>query len=819
VVNVLKKIPKRKIFREKGRSICVISAVFFTTVLFVTVFSALFAIVDAGEEMLRKSSPIATDMALFLTEEEYERVSKNDLISQSSTGIWIGYMESPAGNEKINLYSFQEKMARWLRYYPTEGRMPQKADEIVVSDQYLRERNITYRENEPIDITYSIDEKEYTDTFTIVGTYPRSMQPLYVAIVSEDFYKETCRELKQQGTDPEREVYLMAGIMFKSNGNVRRLASMLIEQEGLDLEDGQVFLNDISLLGSMGVGVWMAVFGLVIAVMAVGYLFISNIYCISIASDARFYGKLTTNGVTKKEIKKLIHRENNILFLISAVPALFVGYAFSSAALPKILNMYTTFEVKGSLNFRIFILSLAFSYLTVRISVHKPVKLAKNCSPIEMRKYMGKLGQVKKSDNGDCLKKFVIRHLKSDKKKVLKVCVSIALSVFIANAFYAIAEGFDEGEYVKEDLDADYIMAKKSILTNLSVNTVSYERTTPDEIAEYKGLPGIKEEGGGSMSHVCIRPSQAVWDNFAKIVGEVHYETPGEMYVGAYGLDDIMLKRMKIIEGEIDLDLFHTGKYVLLDPILSDNNVENEACYKPGDTVTIPFRSGEEGVYTVMAVVESLPVSLSFPGRYQGSNLYLPMKEWQEKEKRKDYYIYAFDVEEEFHGMWDETLDSSAEVKGGLLSYKSAKTIADEVKEYTNGLKLLGIVLCAILLSMGIMNFVNCTVGNIYNRRKEFAVFQSMGMEEKEIKMSLVKEGILYMAGGFIFGIVLSIPGIYILIENILREPYIKYHFYLMPFVLFLLLGNLIAVLTPWISYKKMEKRENFLERVCLCRE
>ncbi len=117
---------------------------------------------------------------------------------------------------------------------------------------------------------------------------------------------------------------------------------MLIEQEGLDLEEGQVFLNDISLLGSMGMGVWMAVFGLVIAVMAVGYLFISNIYCISIASDARFYGKITTNGVTKKEIKKLIQRENNILFLISAVPALLVGYAFSFAALPKILNMYTT---------------------------------------------------------------------------------------------------------------------------------------------------------------------------------------------------------------------------------------------------------------------------------------------------------------------------------------------------------------------------------------------------------------------------------------------------------------------------------------------
>jgi hypothetical protein len=61
----------------------------------------------------------------------------------------------------------------------------------------------------------------------------------------------------------------------------------------------------------------------------------------------------------------------------------------------------------------------------------------------------------------------------------------------------------------------------------------------------------------------------------------------------------------------------------------------------PGDKGIIPFRSGEEGTYPVMAVVEKLPDSLDFPGRWYASSLYLPMEEWQNKEKRKDYYMYV----------------------------------------------------------------------------------------------------------------------------------------------------------------------------------
>ena len=126
MANVLKKIPLRRAIREKGKSLCVIAAVFFTTVLFVTVFSTLFFILDAGEEMMRGSSPMLMDAALSLTDEEYERIGRNKRVSETGVGIRLGIMQEPSGAGGIQLYHFEEKMARWMRYFPTEGRIPER---------------------------------------------------------------------------------------------------------------------------------------------------------------------------------------------------------------------------------------------------------------------------------------------------------------------------------------------------------------------------------------------------------------------------------------------------------------------------------------------------------------------------------------------------------------------------------------------------------------------------------------------------------------------------------------------------------------------
>ena len=94
---------------------------------------------------MKASSPMLSDAMLSVTEEEYERICANPRVAETSTGIIVARMREPSGAGIIPLYDAEEQMARWMRYYPVEGRMPEHGNEIVVSDQYLRERGLTYR--------------------------------------------------------------------------------------------------------------------------------------------------------------------------------------------------------------------------------------------------------------------------------------------------------------------------------------------------------------------------------------------------------------------------------------------------------------------------------------------------------------------------------------------------------------------------------------------------------------------------------------------------------------------------------------------------
>lgn len=815
---VINKIPLRKAARQKGKSVCLIFAVFLTTMLFVTVFSMLFFIADAAQEMQRANAPILADTALVVTDQEYEKIARNPRVAEIGSAVRIGTARD-AIDADIQLFDFDETMAQWMHVYPAKGRMPEAVNEIVVSDQYLRDRGLTYTEQMPPSITYDIEDQAYTDTFNVSGIYQMSGQPLHVVLTSDAFYRSSCLELEKRGIAPEDATYRMAGIVFASHGNTRRLMSQLISEERLSPEEGEIFLNDSSVFDDLEPGILAALLFLLLVLLAIGYLFISNIFRICMPADARFYGRLSTNGVTNKEIRALIQRQNRMLFLTAALPALPAGYLFSRTVLPGILNGYTTLHIKQSANPMIFILSLAFSGATMRISARGSLRLAKHISPIGMKKYTGTYRKVKAADNKSCLNKFVMRHFQSDRRKVCKVCISLALSILLAGACYTVVTGFDEEEYVRRDLDADFLVAKKPIFTNPTLNLYSYERTTAEEIKPFQSLPDIEKAGGGSSSHVCLHPSDEVWDAFERIAGEGCYSTPGEMWTEVYGLDELLLEKLTCIEGTIDRELFRTGNYVLLDPILGMEDDNKKACYAPGEKVTIPFMSGEEKTYTVMAVVESLPDSLSLPGRWFASNLYLPREEWQRRERRDDYYLYAFDVEKRSHELWNDTLARETGNAGSGLAYRSAKTAAAQARSYTNGLKLAGFFLSMILLSMGILNFINCTAGSIYSRRKELAVLQSMGLTKRGLCKLLVREGTLYMAGGLVPGILLSVPLVRFLVERVVQAPYIRYRFDPLIYLMFAALAAAAAILVPQIVYRVMDRRENFQERIRSCRE
>lgn len=812
MAETLKKIPYRRVVREKGKSACIIAALFLTTVLFVVIFSALFFTQDALKEFARKNSFWTADAAFMVNDEQYEKIEKSTLVSNVSSGYSIGGIYDAGGYLiEIELVDYENQMAHWMNCYPTEGRMPQKKNEIVVSDDYLEEQGITYTPNKQIDVTYMVDGEEYTDSFLLVGMYEKD-HARNVMLLSHDFYEIVKERMEQLGKDSDEILQRTVTVMFTSSGNLRLTSARLMEEIGFDANTQGFALNSSFSMADAGMGFWVVLGCILLFVVMVGYLFISNIFQIAVVQDTKFYGKLATIGVTEKEIKKLIHRENNLLYLMAVLPALAVGFVFSSYILPGILNSFFTFPVRSSRNIMVFVWSLAFSYFTLWVSERKPVKFAKKISPVEMRRFMGNLKNLKKEDDKSCLKKLSFRDFWGNRRKAFKIMISVAVSLLLAVFFYTIVTGFNEREYASQNISVDYAVAKESFF---EINTLDRENIKKSELEDCSHLPGVTAQGGGAACTVMLSLPEEVWDLYDQIVGDgTYYNDYGEMLTYAYGLDDILLQKMDVKSGTFDLALFHTGDYVLVDVIYD----YGDTCFQPGSSISIPFADGKEKSYTVMAVVE-LPYDVSYQSIRSGaSNVYLPMTEWQERTQQKDYYMYTYDVEKEYQDIWDDALAEMIE-KDDTLQYKSVKTEMEEAREFIGELKLVGLVLSAILASMGILNYINCMASGIYSRRKEFAILQSMGIKNPELIKSLIEEGMFYMLGSFAVGVALSVLIVYLLIDKILGASYLRYEFYLAMYLLFAVIGILAAVLVPWITYTVVDKKETFLERIRSCKD
>lgn len=811
---LLKKISLRKIANEKGKSACTILAIFLTTILFIVIFSTVFFIKDALDEISRDSASWIGDAAFIATDEEAEKIVNSDLVSDSTYGLHIGEILDSGGYIDMELVSYEEKMAHWMKCYPTEGHMPVTDHEIVVSKEYLEDHNLQYQENKIIEVTYSVDGTEYTDSFSLVGLYNRDIHSKNAMLLSRDFYNEVSSRLREQGKDSRDTMYKLVEVIYRSSSNIEDTTYQLMDEVGFNEDNGFTINDGLSVGGDISTGVYLILGVFILFVILIGYLFISNIFSISMNQDVKFYGKLVMNGVLETEIKKMILLANNRLFLIAVIPALAVGFLFTSLTLPEILSSFFTFQIENKSNIFIFMLAAAFSYLTLIISSRKPINIAKTVSPMGMKRYMNKLKPVNTSDNGNCLNKFVMRRFQNDKKNALKIYISIAISIFLANLFYTIVVGFNEKEYISSNMAADYIVTNKTFYSE--TDDRERENISSAELIACSELPGLIQSGGGGRCGINIVMNDTQAKEYNEIVGDsnLNNHEPGNMYTYVYGLDDIMVKKMTVIEGEIDLKSYHTGKYVIVDSLGN----EGSTCFHVGDSVTIPFQSGNEKIYTVMAVAE-LPYEISFQSKWMGSSdLFLPFLEWSSNTGINDYYMYTYDVQEEYKKWWDDTL-SSIVSNNSSLRYQSAKTFADDNEELINEIKMVGVVLSAILLCMGIMNFINCMSGSVYSRRKELAIMQSMGTTKAEIIGALVKEGILYMVGGIIFGCIVSVPCTYLAVEGFLTLYCVHYNFYSFIYLLFAFIGIVTAVLVPCISYLHMDKKETFLGRVKSCRE
>ena len=154
--------------------------------------------------------------------------------------------------------------------------------------------------------------------------------------------------------------------------------------------------------------------------------------------------------------------------------------------------------------------------------------------------------------------------------------------------------------------------------------------------------------------------------------------------------------------------------------------------------------------------------------------------------------------------------------KGDLspLMYESKATLRSEFEDFKQMFFLLGSLLCTIVTLVGVFNFFNAIMTGILARRREFAVLQSVGMTNKQLKTMLIYEGLFYALGAVATAMIISLilnPLAGKLLERLFW--FFSANFSLIPVLTATPVFALLGLLIPLIMYGQAAK-QSVVERL-----
>ncbi|RRD94252.1 FtsX-like permease family protein [Clostridiales bacterium COT073_COT-073] len=807
---LMNRLSQKILNTSKTRNYVAILAIIMTTLLFTAMFTIVFSLNSSYQTYtFRQIGGYAHGTFKNVTAVQKEKLLHHPKITAAGERILVGLlMQGGFSKVPAEISYMDENCAKWSYISPTVGRLPIAGNEIAMDLAALETLGIEAKIGEKIYLTYEVNQKvqngaEITDEFVLVGFWDwDSLLPVHVIHVSEKYAEQLAKEQVKKGLEP---FPVDLNIMFSSSFHIRENMEKVKTEVEPDFSQNnddkmQIGVNwgyttsQISNQADIGALAAMTLFlGMVIAT---GYLIIANIFQISVSTDIRLYGLLKTIGFTGKQLRKIIFRQAVFLCGYGIPIGSLLGYGLGSVATPYILERMNIHAVAltVSSSYWIFILSGLFSGATVFLSCLKPARLAGRVSPVEAVKYVEKVSfsrKTQKTKGGD-IRQMALANIARNRKKGIPVMISLTLSLILFNALFIFVTGFDMEKYLEKKSSADFIVAHPGYF--------HYRGGVGSAISEgkIKSIQSRVEQtisGSGYQASVFeerIWITEKQWLALTASLSEGRRQEllreqkqKGELVSAGIlieGLDEPLWDKVKVIAG--DLRQLKTDSTIAL--VLSTDDYGNpiipENYPAVGDQVAVDYvreayftdsRTGEPAsedtaeewleykeikVNTVdyeVAAYITIPYAMGFRYSMAGYQAMLPVDRLERDSGSEALPLfYLFDTpDSEAEVDAEDYLKRLAENDPDIM-YESKNKIRKEFHQFKDMFLLLGSLLCGIIGFIGILNYFNVILTSCFNRKREFAVLQAIGMTEKQLKKLLLYESGVYIVSACALSIV-----------------------------------------------------------------
>ena len=706
-------------------------------------FAAINEIYPTWHTVLRNVEPKIAEQAAI--REDVEKI-----------GLRCDVGEIPSDKAKIGMTALDQTCAELNKIELSEGSLPKKATDIVVSHGILEALGMKGKIGDTIKIPYQVlrqDGLDYQEegAFTICGmlrdTKEQKEKQIYGAYVSQAFAKQVFSE---------EELRYYAYIHLQTNtmdtfDSVEKHIEKLTADFGLKEEDHG---DNMEYVGANYVDPSMIpIVGMIMLVIIfAGIITIYSIYYVSMPQRIQDYGRLRAIGATKKQVRSIVLREGMLTACIAIPIGLLIGTPFITGAVHILIDAAGNVNARevevidqilreGSVNLHplwLYALSIGVSFFTVWLSLRKPMKTAAKITPIEAMRFQNEESKEKKRNGYESLNLFRVTkiNLIRNKKRTLITVLSMGMTGILFLVVATILSCADPREITNAAVKSHYQIQIESESGNkehpeLEWGTIQQNNPLNEKMKQkVERIPGV-------VRTEYIQRLQF----FCKELSEGNQEASME------ALPDSYMEELKksIVEGTFDEKGWKNGTKILA----SDHLLHWEKDLKVGDVYHFQIETGNETIekeVEVMGIVDLPPSFLESGSWIVSAEAMHAMSKYNAND---EMFIYA---EKEY----DEKLEKELQEIIGEDHRLSIETWQEEYEMWVSVMGFMRLACYGFLGILGvicIMNLINTVVNSIHLRMKEIGLMQAIGLSEKQLMTMLQLEGLFYTAGALLLSI------------------------------------------------------------------
>ena len=777
---ITKKLAKKSLQSEKRRNLMVVIAV--ALAAFLICFTG---IVSTSLTQMQRNQVVDTYEAVWLGVEENDIETLKGLPEFESVGSYyaLGEELSEQGYHASYVYNDAEMMEIGRDQMKLlEGNLPQKANEVVVSEYFLS----TYGHNAKIGDTVTLDTESFHGDYVVTG------------ILDSVNEKEanTCAIILSKAALKEWDGFNPAGYRayahFKNSVQLdEELMTSYCREVAEEYQLSMPKMNSKYFAYASKSFDFLPIVGVIAIVLIGGYIVIQSIFRISINDKIQSYGQLRTIGATPKQIKRIVKREGRKLGSIGIVIGTVLGVCGGFLLFSKGFNAVSYVATV--------ILTLISSWIMVSVSIRKPVKIAAGISPIEAVRFTPAQKDIRSRKKNIKLNpvSMGIANFKRDRKKTISIIASLSLggiillvvsSVVLLRSPETLArQFFPDGDY-KIYLDSEVTEEK----TMAAGNPLNEE--LKQEILSIDGITDI------------IPSRQSLHATYKT---EIHQ---------AGGMCDMLTdQNYATVEAALTAGTMPTDSRSI---VIDYNVVKKNEDMGVGSMVEISFGEGQPSVSVTISGLYAPAKAYSGHGRMHldGATLFAPEALFHELHPEIASFDYSWSIVNDPK----KTDYVGAELKNIVASHSNIAldeiNTVIEYEEMTNSFAFGSMeILSWLVFLFGVINLINTTLSNQIARKQENSVLRSIGLTQKQLCKMNICEGLCYALFATLATLIVGLPASIFACRKMSIGAFagnvVPYKFPVLEMGLFILvLFGMEIILSVWTI--RRQKKQSLIEQM-----